>query len=373
MPSHSKRLLKLNALRLEQNLDSPLYVFGVDGRLIHQLASVQPANRSADGVLSGYQRTRVERHIAEIHEYLETDHSILPNAIVLALREEVTFEPIKGSLRNEWGTPGVLLLPLPGHHESKPCVIVDGQQRVAALAELASTRVFPVVVVAFQSLSEDHQRDQFILVNKTKPLPRDLVNELLPGTTVRLPKGLALKRVASTVLEQLRFDYESPFYGRIRGLGVGSETNNISPLGLLDVITSSIRKKGVLFEYWDPNGTKHNIRGMALVLKVFYGGVKRTWPKAWAENPWTSRLVHGVGIVAMGSLMERVMNEVPASSPRAEAMVHHRLERLKDECAWTEADGDWPELDVPWNWFQNTSQDKQKLASYLLSVYRGYS
>lgn len=371
MPSPSKRLLKLNALRLEQNSDAPLYVFGVDGRLIHQFASVQPANRSADGVLSGYQRTRVERHIMEIHDYLETDHSILPNAIVLALREAVTFEPIKGVLRNEWGTPGILLIPLPRGRELKPCVIVDGQQRVAALAELGPNRVFPVVVVAFQSLSEEHQRDQFILVNKTKPLPRDLVNELLPGTSVRLPKGLALKKVASTVLQRLRFERDSPFYRRIRGLGPDSETNNISPNGLLDVISSSIRKRGVLFEYWDANGETHDVAGMTALLKVFYEGVRRTWPDAWEQSPWTSRLVHGVGIVAMGSVMERVMNEVQMSSPRAAAMVHHRLEPLTDACAWTEADGNWPGLNVPWNWFQNTSQDKQKLSSYLLSVYRG--
>lgn len=239
-----RRVLTVNALRLEQNAPGALFVFGVDGRLVHQFASVQLANRSADGVLVGYQRTRVERHIAEIHEYLESADSILPNAIVLALREQVAFEPTKGAMRNEWGTPGLLTIPLPGQRELKPCVIVDGQQRVAALAELAPTRVFPVVVVAFQSLSEEHQRDQFILVNKTKPLPRDLVNELLPGTTVRLPKGLALKKVASTVLQQLRFDYESPFYGRIRGIGVETESANISPLGLLDVIGSSIRKKG---------------------------------------------------------------------------------------------------------------------------------
>ena len=42
---------------------------------------------------------------------------------------------------------------------------------------LTSSSDFPVVVVAFQATSPEMQREQFILVNKTKPLPRDLLNE----------------------------------------------------------------------------------------------------------------------------------------------------------------------------------------------------
>jgi DGQHR domain-containing protein len=364
-----RRWLKLNALRIEQRKGVPLYVFGVNGRLVHQFASVQAAQRSADGVLVGYQRTRVARHIAEIFSYLSSQNAVLPNAIVLALEEEATFEPAFGALRNEWGTPGCLQIPLPEPGESKPCVIVDGQQRVSALAQLDPKKHFPVVVVAFKATSEDLQREQFVLVNKTKPLPRDLLNELLPHVSSELPKAWQLRRVASEVVELLRFDGSSPFVGRIRGLGSGGEGCNISQAAVLDVVETSIRRGGVLSPLVSKDRREFDSTAMARVLSVFYTGVARVWPYAWNESPRTSRLVHGVGISALGRLMDLVMTEVDATSPRATSSVERRLRKISRRCAWTE--GEWPApLRMPWQYLENTAQDKRRLADYLISEYR---
>lgn len=364
-----QRVLRLNALRIQQRSDVPLYVFGVDGRLIHGFASVQAANRSAEGVLSGYQRSRVERHISEIYAYLKREGSILPNAIVLALRDTVSFEPISGALRNEWGTPGCLLIPVPGPGEPKPCVIVDGQQRVSALAQMDARRVFPVVVVAFQSMSEDLQREQFVLVNKTKPLPRDLLNELLVHVDAELPTIWQLRRIASAVVEQLRFDRRSPFYGRVRGIGSLGEGFNISQAALLAVVETSIRRGGVLASYCSIQDRVGDVPGMATVVSIFFQGVKRVWPAAWEANPRTSRLVHGVGITALGRLMDVIMAEVGTNGQRAVGKVARRLKKIDQRCAWMA--GCWPKpLDCAWDELQNTSQDKRRLADYLLHEYR---
>src|SRR5258708_5380330 len=118
--------LKFAALRIEQRPDVPLYVFGVNGRSIHQFATVNFAERTADGVLAGYQRTRVEAHIAQIRSYLAHDDALLPNAIVVAFNGGVTFAPSEGTTNSRWGTPGTLLVPLPGPREPKPGLIVDG-------------------------------------------------------------------------------------------------------------------------------------------------------------------------------------------------------------------------------------------------------
>ena len=80
------------------------------------------------------------------------------------------------------------------------------------------------------------------------------------------------------------------------------------------------------------------------------------------------RLVHGVGIVAPGHLMDRVIHEVDVSSSRAGSMVANRLEPIMDRCAWTA--GRWPVLDCAWNELQNTSQDKARLTEYLLKKYK---
>ena len=63
----------------------------------------------------------------------------------------------------------------------KPALLVDGQQRAAAIRD-ADVAEFPVAAVAFIASGADEQRSQFILVNNTKPLPKGLIHELLPDT-----------------------------------------------------------------------------------------------------------------------------------------------------------------------------------------------
>jgi DGQHR domain-containing protein len=368
MLTASKRsVLRVNALRIEQQSDALLFVFGVDGRRVHQFASVDAAGRDSDGVLQGYQRERVQGHINAIYRYLAREDAILPNAIVLAFADDVAFTVADGVMETEWGTVGSLQIPLPRRGEPKPAQIVDGQQRVSALAMLDPTRTFPVVVVGFQVRSEEARRLQFVLVNRTKPLPRDLLNELLPHVTGGLPPLLARRRVSGQVLELVRFDRKSPFFGRVRGLGNSGEGSNIASSSVLGLIEASVRRGGVLAEGFYESDPP-DIDRMALNVQVFFDGVRRTWPEAWEASPWSSRLVHGVGMASLGVLMDVVMAEVSADRPRAVASVERRLSRLKNRCAWTE--GRWPVLGCAWNELQNTSQDKRRLSAYLLGEYQ---
>src|SRR5260221_9113945 len=122
------RTLTLNAVRGDQRKDVPIYVFGIDGRLVHQLATVSYADRSKDGSLVGYQRAAVRTHINEILEYLQDTSPLLPNAIVIAFDDRVSFDPLRGVQRSEWGTFGHLRIPLPRNGaETKVGWIVDGQ------------------------------------------------------------------------------------------------------------------------------------------------------------------------------------------------------------------------------------------------------
>ncbi len=279
---------------------------------------------------------------------------------------------MSGIVKAEWGIPGRLRIPLPIPGKRKPALVVDGQQRMSAFAELPPIRMFPVVVVGFSTTSSELEREQFVLVNKTKPLPRDLLNELIPHLdTDDLPPAWRVRQVAATVLEKLRFEPRSPFYGRIRGLGaVPDDGANISQAAILGVIENSIRRGGVLSRCYRIEG-KSDIDDMVSIVATFYSGVAQVWPEAWNESPWSSRLVHGVGIVAMGRLMDVVMKEVDAENPRSVSMVVRRVARLKRRCAWTS--GSWPKLKVAWNELQNTSQDKRRLGNYLLEAYESAS
>lgn len=81
--------------------------------------------------------------------------------------------------------------------EKKPGWIVDGQQRAAALRD-ARVDSFPVCVVGFVADGLEEQRQQFILVNATKPLPKGLIYELLPATEGKLPLALQKRRSDNT-------------------------------------------------------------------------------------------------------------------------------------------------------------------------------
>lgn len=337
--------------------------------MIHQFAAVNFAKRSADGVLAGYQRATVSSHIAQIKRYLSQPEALLPNAIVIAFGGSVKFAPLPGAVRSSWGTPGKLEVPLPGPREAKPGFIVDGQQRVTALSQLPPSRRFPVVVVSFAAESPDLQLEQFVLVNKTRPLPRDLINELLPHVeSDKLPRAWQSRQIAADVLEHLRFEVHSPFHGRVRGVGSTAEGCNIGQAALLSIIASSIRRGGVLARTAVEAPHAERSARMARVVSVFFSGAARVWPEAWDGSPWTSRLVHGVGIAGLGSLMDVVMDEVDAERPRAVTSVARRLGRIQGRCAWT--GGRWPDpLDCEWDALQNTSQDKRRLAAFLVTEY----
>ena len=151
---------------------------------------------------------------------VERNDALLPNAIVVSLRAEaVSFERHVGHIATDWGTPGQLTIRMPARGEPRPGLVIDGQQRMSALAGLPPGNDFPVVVVGFVSASPQMQLDQFVLVNRSKPLPRDLLNELLPSMSDAVPKKLEVRQRAGLVVERLRFDQKSIFAGRIRDLG----------------------------------------------------------------------------------------------------------------------------------------------------------
>jgi DGQHR domain-containing protein len=359
--------LKVNALRVLQRVDAPLYVFGIEGRRVHEVAAVDEARRTDVGDLAGYQRARFESHIREIREYLEHPEALLPNAIVVAFGPDVTFEPMVGSLRPEWGTIGTLTIPTSKKGRGyRAGWIVDGQQRAAALERLPSDRGFPVVVVGFATGSAQVQREQFILVNRTKPLPRDLLVELLADVDIPLPGSLAALQISSRVVRILRRDVDSPFFGRVREIGERGQSTRISQAAIVEVVRIGMGRNGLLRQFVSPDGA--DTSNMAVAIASYYEGVRKTWPSAWSQGPWTSRLVHGVGIVALGRTMPVVAEGIDLIAPNASTAVAAALKPIAHMCAWSS--GRWDGLGRDWWEFQNTAIDKKILALHLESLLR---
>ena len=140
----------------------------------------------------------------EIVDYLDNDEVIFPIRSSSRLPSTVRFVASRGpkptnASEDAAGCTGTLEIPLPVGNEPKPGWIVDGQQRTLALGK-ARRQDLPVLVTAFVADNIDVQRDQFLRINNTKPLPRGLVTELLPSISSPLPPRLAIKQAPSKAL-----------------------------------------------------------------------------------------------------------------------------------------------------------------------------
>src|SRR3954447_21725367 len=104
--------LRLPALRIKQ-AGRDLYSFAVDGKRLHDFATVSRIHREDETRLKGYQRPEVLSHIRSIRRYLESTSPLLPNAIVIPFDDGIRFEPSRAKARHvEYATLGTLVIPV---------------------------------------------------------------------------------------------------------------------------------------------------------------------------------------------------------------------------------------------------------------------
>ncbi len=341
-----------------------IYTFAVDGKLIRDFAAVSRVHREQE-VLHGYQRSEVLSHIRAIRRYLESDGAMLPNAIVFAFDERVRFVPHRRRQAVEYAVTGDLVIPVDETLDElqRPALIVDGQQRSAALRD-ADLAAFPVAAVAFINDSQEDQRSQFILVNSTKPLPKGLIHELLPDTVGHLPPRYARRKLPAQLMMRLNADSDSPFRGRITM--PTAPDGYIKDNSVLRMIENSLFE-GALYQYRNPNDGTGDVESMLSHLKIFWLAVQHTWASAWDKPPRHSRLTHGVGIQALGYVMDSVTEGMTLKQLTRSSKVNHTMRALAPVAAWTE--GTWPfsSTDAPrWNSLQNTPNDVRRLTNHLL-------
>jgi DGQHR domain-containing protein len=353
--------LRLPCLRVLQG-DRALYSFAVDGKRLHDFATVARVGRGEDAEIAGYQRPEVLKHVKGIQRYLEKPGALLPNAIVVAFDDRVRFEPAE-DVQTEVPYAGVGTLVVPvdetGHDGDKPGWIVDGQQRSAAIRD-ARLDEFPVCVVSFIA-DEQEQRAQFILVNNSRPLPKGLIHELLPSTQAELPLQLMRRRLPAEIVNRLNTDADSPFRGLIatptRPNGV------IKDNAVLRMVENSIYN-GALYQYRNSSTGTADVASMLTHLKIFWRTVAATFPDAWAVPPRRSRLSHGVGIAALGYVMDLLTEDVPLHKAGTRCAEVARLRHS----AWT--NGVWEFESGPrrWNSLQNTPSDIRMLTQHLVRI-----
>ena len=364
--------IRRRALRLDQRGGHPLYQFSLRGDELLQIADISRVSRGDSGKLLGYQRPEVKRHVNEIVEYLDGDDVLFPNSLILALSSGVKFTKSRGpNVADGLVHAGTIEIKIPKEGEKKPAWIVDGQQRALAISKSKKTDL-PFPINAFVADEIETQRDQFLRVNNSKPLPRGLITELLPEVSTTLPTRLAAKKIPSALCDLLNTDDDSPFAGLIRRPSTSTAdikkavVTDTSVINMLDESLSSA--SGCLFPYRNIATGETDFDGIRMLLLCYWRGVQNTFHEAWGKPPRHSRLMHGAGIRSVGRLMDKVMVGINPADPRASKKVERELALIADKCRWTK--GKWEDLgDISWNSIENTPRHIRVLSNYLVREY----
>jgi DGQHR domain-containing protein len=359
------------ALELVQTDGHSLYLFTLTAAEVLQVADVSRVSRDEAGKLIGYQRPEVKSHVQDIVDYLDSDPVIFPNAIIMALSSTVVFVSSRGrKVTDGLATGGTLKLPRPSAGQPKPAWIVDGQQRALALSRAARGDL-PVPITAFVADAVSLQRDQFLRVNNTKPLPRSLVTELLPEVDSPLPTHLSVRKAPSFLCDRLNNEPSSPFHQMIRRASTSKTEAARAVIADNSVVRmlqeSYTQPGGCLYPYRNLTTGDTDVDGIHQALCVYWSAVRDAFPDAWGKPAEESRLMHGAGIRAMGRLMDRVLGSVDVRQPDAVVEIRKHLDLVAPYCRWTS--GNWEESGLRWDAVENTHSHIQKLSNYLIRIY----
>jgi DGQHR domain-containing protein len=336
---------------LAQQGNSDLKVIMITARAseVRSFATIPRAGRDGEGALRGFQRTQISTQVGEIRDYLRTDGAVLPMSLTVGF-----FDHIKVKERSE-GWVEVII----DASDGPPGYLVDGQQRLAALAGLPE-KDFELFVCIFFCRKIEELRRQFLLINSARPLPRKLVHELLPQTE-GLPGRYRSRIFAAALADRLNLDCRSSLCGLIQ--------QHTNPKGVIRdtaihaVIMRSL-SDGAIREMPE---NRRLVDGFRL-LSAFYGAVKKVFSEEWeGHTTKSSRLVDGVGIQALGYVMELLVGR----GAHVEEEFAAGLSVLRSHTAWTR--GSWRFSDseaVPWNKIGNSSRRVNALAQHLVSVVR---
>jgi DGQHR domain-containing protein len=374
-PSKTKtnRAIFVRALRTRQG-KVDVYSFFLPGGDVTRVAGISRIERDKDDTLRGFQRKEIRTHVRSIVQYLNQGKVLFPNAITLAFSSDVKFKQSRGptpATLTDVAQAGLLRIPV---RETGPRVgwIVDGQQRSLALANSKNEKL-PVPVVAFVSDDLQVQREQFILMNKARPLPSRLINELLPETgSVLLPRELASRKVPSEICGLLNRDPKSPFRGLIKRLSDAEKSNAvITDTAIIKMIRNSINSPlGALSPFKAAGDESSDLNAMYRTLVTFWKAVRDIFPSAWGLPPTKSRLMHSAGIEAMGILMDRMFARHAGKNDESHA-IKADLQKMAPHCCWTE--GTWDSMGLEWNEVQNTPKHIRTLADALVRLYASAS
>jgi DGQHR domain-containing protein len=367
--------------------------FTIDGRLIRSIAAVDRLDALAN---TGQQRDEIIKHVREISEGIK-DGIQVPNSVILTFNSEVFVwsDDVSETPPESWvvcrrlgewsvvtfpGQPNRIVqevvpveLDIPFRNaafdEEKCALLVDGQQRTAALALVDVDQVpsYPLSVNATIT-SPEEAKQTFRVANNTVKISTDFSRALL-GMLQDAPGYVKQERRIAQAVKLLAIeDPTSPFHKLVKHPGLDGRGFPVA-YNTLFAVVSIFENSGLDFGE-DPSK-------LAACVKAAYAVVKEVWPTAWAKQPKDSRLMHGAGLRAIGGVlldltkMQSAQHNHDPLNPVIWPEIKKSLERLATRVQWTaEAVNGTPTQKT--NYIkeiqsrQNTNQDIQGLTNFLV-------
>jgi DGQHR domain-containing protein len=383
---------RLRLLALQQFLPNgdTRFQFSCDARLIRSIARVQRLDALSS---EGQQREEILSHVRKIAKGIK-DGIQVPNAVLITfLEEHVTFEEqvedgvvpqsfvqIRAigeviEVRDpQFDTnPSVQRMRLveidipfrrATFDDEKSALLVDGQQRTAALSLVPIESVpavdFPVNAMIRDS---DGATEIFAVANQARPIATDFTRAL-SGAMSGASGFLKDERLAAIATKRLAVeDDTSPFRGITRYPGLPRAKEQVVVYNTLFLVVNEFKDSALKID-----GSADRL---AEYVRSSFLTVRDIWPEAWAQKPSSdARLMGGLGMRAMAKLIVwRLESSSQGGDIADEAWQDLRefLTRLRTKVVFTQSAADLATAGAKKFWRteirdrQNTNQDVTRL------------
>ena len=205
--------------------------------------------------------------------------------------------------------------------DEKAALLVDGQQRTAALAMVSLDKHPDVMLSAIALVADgDEAKKIFQIANSTQKITTEFSRALL--ASMEYETGyLRAEQIKARACKLLAIDHDSsPFKGLVRYPGVTRVPGQVIAYNSIFQIISKFAESGL------PE-IEENSELLATAVEKYFGIVKETWPEAWASRPSEFRLMHGAGLRSMAALGEELLRSA-----------HRNFSSMSDE-AWNDIRG----------------------------------
>jgi DGQHR domain-containing protein len=216
--------------------------------------------------------------------------------------------------------------------DEKASLLVDGQQRTAALAMVSVDEHPEVMLSAIALVADgDEAKKIFQVANSTHKTTTEFSRALL--ASMEYEGGyLRTEQIKARACKLLAIDHDSsPFKGLVRYPGVPRVPTQIIAYNSIFQVVSKFAESGL------PE-IEENSELLSNMVEKYFEIVKATWPEAWGNKPSESRLMHGAGLRSMAALGEELLRSAyrlfSAMSDEAWKDIGGSVQRLRPTVLW---------------------------------------